>query len=307
MNFSVVIPLYNKEAEIYRTITSVLNQTIADFEVIVINDGSTDESLNIVGSFKDYRIRLITQPNRGVSAARNRGIEEASHELIAFIDADDEWYPNFLATVKGLVSKFPEAGLYCTAYVKCIDNRISRNKYRGVASMYGGEIVDDYFMSATQGIEVAWSSCVVVPKTVVEEVGGFPEEVSNGEDRIVWSRIALRYPIAWSPLECAVYHLSSGSQLHGTVLKEEAPMAADLEEALRSGEYTGTRKFWIEQYLALQRLNIALGSIRRGEKRLALHLLKQSIKLKFYWKRWIYTFLLTCFHILIGFLKKVSN
>ena len=88
---SVVIPLYNKEKYIKRAIESVLNQTFQKFEIIVVNDGSTDKSAEIVQNIKDPRIRLINQKNAGVSAARNRGIQEAKYEYIAFLDADDFW------------------------------------------------------------------------------------------------------------------------------------------------------------------------------------------------------------------------
>ena len=88
---SVVIPLYNKEKQIKRTLQSVLTQTFQDFEIVIVNDGSTDNSTIEVEKIKDSRIRLIHQENAGVSAARNKGIEEAKYELIAFLDADDEW------------------------------------------------------------------------------------------------------------------------------------------------------------------------------------------------------------------------
>lgn len=89
--FSIVIPLYNKEKSITTTINSVLNQTCGDFELIIVNDGSTDTSLEIVQSIKDERIRIINQKNGGVSSARNQGIIEAKFDWIAFLDADDLW------------------------------------------------------------------------------------------------------------------------------------------------------------------------------------------------------------------------
>ena len=93
--FPVVIPLYNKEVYIKNTLNSVLAQTIKDFEIIVVNDGSTDKSAEVVKSLSDPRIRLINQVNAGVSVARNRGINEAKADLIAFLDGDDEWKTKF--------------------------------------------------------------------------------------------------------------------------------------------------------------------------------------------------------------------
>ena len=95
---SVVIPLYNKEKSIASTLRTVLNQTFSDYEIVIVNDGSTDGSVEEIEKVQDDRIRLVHQPNAGVSAARNRGIEEAKGELNAFLDADDEWKPDYLAT-----------------------------------------------------------------------------------------------------------------------------------------------------------------------------------------------------------------
>ena len=93
---SIVIPLYNKGFIIHKTIKSVLEQTFTDFEVVIVNDGSTDSSFEIVSQFSDKRIKLFQQENKGAASARNVGIEKATSNLIAFLDADDFWYPNHL-------------------------------------------------------------------------------------------------------------------------------------------------------------------------------------------------------------------
>ena len=94
--FTVVIPLYNKANYIEKAINSVLNQTFTEFEIIVVNDGSTDESLEKIGHFKDARLKIINQENAGVSTARNNGVKEAKYDYVAFLVADDWWDEHFL-------------------------------------------------------------------------------------------------------------------------------------------------------------------------------------------------------------------
>lgn len=113
---SVVIPLYNKEQSIASTLQSVLKQTYQDFEIVIVNDGSTDHSVEKVAKVTDPRIRLIHQKNAGVSAARNRGIEEAGGEYIAFLDADDEWKSNYLKIQYKLTQKYPECCVFACNY-----------------------------------------------------------------------------------------------------------------------------------------------------------------------------------------------
>ena len=105
---SIVIPLYNKAHTIVKTLKTVFAQTYQYFEVIIVNDGSTDNGVQLIlEHFKDPRIRIISQENAGVSAARNRGIEEAKGDWVAFLDADDEWLPGYLNEISILISEFP--------------------------------------------------------------------------------------------------------------------------------------------------------------------------------------------------------
>ena len=128
---SVVIPLYNKEKSIASTLRTVLNQTFSDYEIVIVNDGSTDYSVAEAGKVQDDRIRLIHQQNAGVSAARNRGIEEAKGELIAFLDADDEWSPEYLFTQYHLYQKYPQCDVFACNYanrtLSCSENTIELN------------------------------------------------------------------------------------------------------------------------------------------------------------------------------------
>jgi len=115
MQFSVIIPLYNKESHIQRAIKSVLAQTYPHFELIIVDDGSTDGSFETASDIQDARIRIIRQENRGVSAARNRGVAEAKYDWVAFLDGDDEWLPDFLMQMYKLCNDFPGYGIYGSA------------------------------------------------------------------------------------------------------------------------------------------------------------------------------------------------
>ena len=114
--FSVIIPLYDKEAEVAATLRSALEQSLRPLEVIVVDDGSTDRSAEIVAAFRSPLVRLIRQPNAGVSAARNRAIAEARGEYVALLDADDRWRPGFLAEIASMIERWPDCGLYATAF-----------------------------------------------------------------------------------------------------------------------------------------------------------------------------------------------
>ena len=113
--FSIVIPLYNKEDYIKDTLKSVLNQTYRSFEIIIVNDGCTDSSVEIVKSFSDSRITIFNQKNQGLSGARNSGIKHSKYNYIAFLDADDLWCEDYLNTICNLINLNKESKIYATA------------------------------------------------------------------------------------------------------------------------------------------------------------------------------------------------
>ncbi len=196
--FSVIVPLFNKESDVSRAIGSALSQTVGDFELIVINDGSTDAGPDIVRSIEDCRIRVIDQKNAGVSAARNRGIEEARAGLIAFLDADDEWKPDFLETILRLRSKFPTCDVFATNYFFCRKGYRSRPAIiKGIADGFGEGVLEDYFTIASNSEPPLWTSALAVTGDAIRSTGGFPVGVTAGEDLLTWARLALRYKIAY--------------------------------------------------------------------------------------------------------------
>ena len=196
---SIVIPLYNKKNYIGRTIRSVLMQTIEDFEIIIIDDGSLDGSGDVAKTFLDSRIRLFRQENQGVSAARNNGVRNARADFIAFLDADDEWLPDHLKTLLRLRNEYSFAGAFTTAYTILEPNGKMRSaRYRAIPGNPREGLIPNYFKSATLGDSPLNSSSVGIPKIIFNEFGGFPEDEWWGEDTDLFGRIALKYPIAFS-------------------------------------------------------------------------------------------------------------
>ena len=214
---SIIIPLFNKELFIKQTLLSVLNQTFSEFEIIIISDGSTDKSVTIINDIDDERITLYTTKNKGVSHARNYGISKANTDLIALLDADDLWEPNHLENLHTLYTNFPHCGLYATNYHKQFFNGKKINTHFNGVSKHHFGIIEDYFSASTSD-SIAWSSAVMIPKKIFQELGGFDEAMRSGQDTDLWIRIALNKSIAFSAVASSnkiilepKYHLSYSS------------------------------------------------------------------------------------------------
>lgn len=207
--FSVVIPLYNKEKNIGGTIDSVLNQTFSDFELIVVDDGSTDRSAEIVASYDDPRIRLIRKKNGGVSSARNRGILEAQGEYIAFLDADDSWGENHLYEIAKLINEY---GSDATAFVTNFARKFPDGSWYVNRSDMKRGLVKDFFKQTNKRSFVN-SSCVCIDREALIEVGLFNEKYTHGEDIDLWFRLGRKFSFAYSPEVTSVYNIdpTSGS------------------------------------------------------------------------------------------------
>jgi hypothetical protein len=273
---SVVIPLYNKARHIARAVESVRTQKFQDFEIIVVDDGSTDGSGDVVRRIGDARLRLIEQPNGGECAARNRGITEARSELVAFLDADDEWLPTFLQTVIGLRQRFPNCGIYAAAYQLCRDGVPLRPEFQGCPASTGGGMLDDYFRSAVAAPPVT-SSSVMIPRQTLQAMGSFPIGVKRGGDLATWARIALSYRVAWSPVAGAVYHLSADNRacdIHPA--HHDVPGAAEIERILEAGSPTVSPPSSVREYLACMRLAIARHHCLAGQRGPALDLVAKT-------------------------------
>jgi glycosyltransferase involved in cell wall biosynthesis len=273
MKFSVVIPLYNKEQYILRAISSILNQTYKDFELIVIDDGSVDDGANLVAKVRDPRIRLVRQKNGGEAAARNRGIKEANEQYITFLDADDAWEENHLSTLARLIGDFPGAGIYCTGY-RFIEpsGKIKEPSWFNVPVR---GYVKRYFQSVSKGDMVATASSVCIPNEVFRQVGYFPLGDQLGADQDMWARVALRYPIAVDACPTAIYFRDASNRSCVNLKSEgELPYITRLQSALDTTYFSDDVRGDIEAYIRQGLFSLISTNVRNGRFKTAQKLLR---------------------------------
>lgn len=199
VRFSVIIPLYNKEVSIASTIQSVLNQTYDDFELIVVNDGSTDKSREVIADIADSRIRIIDKENGGVSSARNRGIREANNEWITFLDGDDRWDANYLLLMNELIESYSDYKFFASS----ISYREADLGRKGKT-----HVIDDFFKLNHRSTYIC-TDAIVIHRSCFDKVGMFDERFSKGEDIDMWRRIARYYQIIKSDCVTAWYRLEA--------------------------------------------------------------------------------------------------
>lgn len=198
--FSVIIPLYNKQNAIAKTLQSIVLQTYENYEIIVIDDGSTDGSFAMVKQFFNANLnvesRIIYKENGGVCSARNVGVKEAKYNYIALLDADDLWERNYLEEQVKLINDFPEAKMWGVNYAETYFGEIAREVPTGLPKSYRG-YVDDYFQMKGRVSDLFHSSAVVIKKEIFEQVGYFDERIKYAEDNDMWFRIIATNKVAF--------------------------------------------------------------------------------------------------------------
>lgn len=294
---SVVIPLYNKASHIQRAVRSVLDQTFSDFELVVVDDGSTDGGSETVSAITDPRIRVVRQANAGVSAARNRGIDEARSELIAFLDADDEWRPHFLETISRLARQFPQCGAFGTGWEMVeVSGRRSAARYAGLPDSPWEGIIPDYFRCLLGPSPPLWSSAIAVPQKTFRETGLFSVGERIAEDLEMWFRIALRFPIAFSTRIEAVYrHDTENRASFSRGPDKELKIISTIENAINDGAFPpGVNVRDLAEYRNRMIISYAAMCVRCGRKAAARrHLRRASSTRAFIWS-WSLWYLLSC-------------
>ncbi|HHX71152.1 MAG TPA: glycosyltransferase family 2 protein [Gallicola sp.] len=244
--FSVVIPLYNKELSISNTIQSVLNQTFQDFEIVVVNDGSTDNSLQVVEKINDSRIRIINKPNGGVSSARNRGIKEAKYDWIAFLDGDDLWIDNHLETLKDMIETNPADKVFTTSFIFSDNNNVKVQR-----ESFAYLRVDNFCKASLNHFNktIISSITICIHKEVFGNIGVFNTNYIRGEDVDLWIRISKIYDIIYTDKVTAIYRKDAENRSDVSYVGVKRTFLKDIDFKNITDNYE--RKYY--QYFLLNR------------------------------------------------------
>jgi glycosyltransferase involved in cell wall biosynthesis len=246
---SVVVPLYNKAPYVRRCLDSILGQTLRDFEVIVVEDGSTDGGAAIVRAYEDSRMRVIAQANAGPGAARNRGVREARAYYVAFLDADDEWGPTYLERGVAELDARPEAATVSCAYIEAPRMRSSEPLWRrrGIRAGVIRFMPDSSPMFAVHLLTCMSPCSTIARREVLERYGGFNASATRtyGEDNELFLKVLLNEAIAVYAEPLLIWHSEAselsrntrGPRLTETFLLEPRGLydacGSDLRESLR--------------------------------------------------------------------------
>lgn len=219
--FTVIIPLYNKENYVESALKSILNQTFTDYEIIIVNDCSTDKSVSKIEPYLSEKVTLIHhEKNKGLSASRNTGIKNAKANYVTYLDADDLWKPTFLETINRLISNFPEAKIFATNYEEIYGSKILKphNNSDSLANDFEG-IIDFFKLNLKQGIYNHGSVCF--ESSVFEKVGYYDEKLTFSEDIDFNIRANSQFKLAYSTVVGMQYTMQSENQITTSKISEK--------------------------------------------------------------------------------------
>lgn len=249
--FSIIIPVFNKAHFVENAINSVLQQDFKDFEIILINDGSTDHSYDILQTFAADNCRIINQENKGVPVARNKGIQISKGHYLVFLDADDSWKSHHLSELKKSIELFPNAGLYGNNYDINYNNQITLPAKFSFEVGTKPKVLDSYFKAALADSPI-WTSASCVPKKVLDDIGTFNKVYKTGQDLDLWIRIALKYEVVFNPASTMIYNRYVENSLSKGELNQ---IRLDLFSSYKTEE---SNNVWLKKYLDVKRYGLAL-------------------------------------------------
>ena len=224
--FTVIVPLYNKGPHVERALRGVIGQTFGEWELVLVNDASTDDGPALAGKLlaHDSRCRILDRsvPGPGGYAARNLAASVASGSWLAFLDADDEWEPDHLANLAGTIGTHPGCGFACTGVYEVMpDGKKTRNESLESLGMgqNGALGLLSYIQLGCAGRNPVFTSACAIERSLFNSIGGFPEggTYRRGGDRDTWLRAIGASDLAWTAKPTATYHRDAENMVTKTV------------------------------------------------------------------------------------------
>ncbi len=272
--YSVIIPLYNKEKYIKNTILSVLNSLGNEsFEIIVVDDGSTDNSVEEVRNIRDERIVYIKQDNQGPSSARNNGILNSNGEFILFIDADDIMLSSMSNFLNEAISKYPEYAVYCSNYKKCTCDFISEKEQKTDIDI---RVVDNFFKEWRKRMLFCASSVCIRRSFIMDYDLFFPIGEYSGEDQYVWFKMAGLTKIVYTETETVLYRIGLTDSLTTAMIKKPGPHIEYLKKIINNQKNPYIEELYNDLYF-----NVAVSWLLFGLKTKAFKYIMKNPKCLF--------------------------
>lgn len=298
MIFSVVIPLYNKARFVESTVRSVLDQTHAPLEVIVVDDGSTDDGADRVAAIarSEPRVRLIRQPNGGVSTARNRGIDEARGEWIAFLDADDAWHPEFLAALVRAHQSCPEADMLGTRFHTVVEHTGRPFDPWAVPEAFcETELIEDLRLRWMKNTPLCSSSVAIRAERLRAMPQRFIDGEAWGEDLDMWFRVGDQAPVAIVNAPYAMIRGEvPGSLTRRTLQRHLPPFLVRMRQQALDGTLPARARASALWFVAQLQITMAREALSENERMEALRWLLHA-RGAMLTRRWLFTMFMTLF------------
>ena len=257
--FSVIVPLYNKAEHVHRALCSVGAQSCRDYEVIIVDDGSTDGSAEVAGTMLQPGWRLIRQENGGVSAARNRGAAEARGEFLCFLDADDEWHPQYLEHMQAMIRQHPSVGMYGANYVRVLPGQESDSFATSVIAdcrSFRCNLFRQWMIRNPMN-----SDSVIIPREVFWEIGGFEVGQRYYEDATLMFKIAAEYPVVITDTVLTRYYVGLEKSANARMQQERPLFPGYLPFLLQVRREQSDADFWLRLFTRVEVFVLLAGNV----------------------------------------------